>query len=80
MRGLESFLYSYNIYLFKKKGIQFGFHYPYAIHQLKVFKKQYKNKKFKNSERIAREGISIPIDPNLSKKNIEIIIRTLNSL
>jgi len=68
------------IYLFKKKGIQFGFHYPYAIHQLKVFKKQYKNKKFKNSERIAREGISIPIDPNLSKKNIEIIIRTLNSL
>ena len=68
------------IELFKKKGIGFGFHYPFAIHQLKVFKKQFKNKKFKNAERIAKEGISIPIDPNLSKKNIQIIIRTLNTL
>ena len=68
------------IELFKKKDIGFGFHYPFAIHQLKVFKKQFKNKKFKNAERIAKEGISIPIDPNLSKKNIEIIIRTLNTL
>ena len=66
--------------LFEKKDIQFGFHYPLAIHQLKVFKKQFKNKKFKNAERIAKEGISIPIDPNLSKKNIHIIIRTLNTL
>jgi len=66
--------------LFKKKGIEFGFHYPFAIHQLKIFKKQFKNKKFKNAERIAKEGISIPIDPNLSKKNIHIIIRTLNTL
>ena len=68
------------IELFKKKGIGFGFYYPFAIHQLKVFKKQFKNKKFKNAERIAKEGISIPIDPNLSKKNIHIIIRTLNTL
>ena len=68
------------IELFKKKGIGFSFHYPFAIHQLKVFKKQFKNKKFKNAERIAKEGISIPIDPNLSKKNIHIIIHTLNTL
>ena len=68
------------IELFKKKDIGFGFHYPFAIHQLKVFKKQFKNKKFKNAERIAKEGISIPIDPGLSKKNIQIIIRTLNTL
>ena len=68
------------IELFKKKGIEFGFHYPFAIHQLKVFKKQFKNKKFKNAERIAKEGISIPIDPNLSEKNIHIIIHTLNTL
>jgi len=31
-------------------------------------------------ERIAKEGISIPIDPNLSEKNIETIIHTLNTL
>ena len=68
------------IELFKKKGIEFGLHYPFAIHQLKIFKKQFKNKKFKNAERIAKEGISIPIDPGLSKKNIQIIIRTLNTL
>jgi len=66
--------------IFKKKKIQFGFHYPFAIHQLNVFKKKFKTKKFKNAERIAKEGISIPIDPNLSKKNIEIIIHTLNDL
>tara|TARA_Y100000590_G_scaffold408034_1_gene498819 strand:+ start:1 stop:852 length:852 start_codon:yes stop_codon:yes gene_type:complete len=68
------------IKLFKKKSIQFGLHYPFAIHQLDVFKSQFKNKKFINSERIAKEGISIPINPNLSKKNIKIIIRTLNTL
>ena len=66
--------------VFKKQNIQFAFHYPFAIHQLNVFKKKFKNKKFKNAERIAKEGISIPIDPNLSKKNIETIIHTLNAL
>ena len=66
--------------ILKKKNIQFSFHYPFAIHQLNVFKKKFKNKKFKNAERIAKEGISIPIDPNLSKKNIAIIVHTLNTL
>ena len=68
------------IKILKKKHIQFSFHYPFAIHQLNVFKKKFKNKKFKNAERIAKEGISIPIDPNLSQKNIETIIHTLNAL
>ena len=34
--------------------------------------------KFRNSEQMAREGISIPIDPNLSKKDVLYIIKTLN--
>jgi len=62
------------------KKIGFGFHYPYAIHQLDVFKKDFKNKKFVNAERLAKEGISIPIDPNLSQKEQNIIVNTLNAL
>jgi dTDP-4-amino-4,6-dideoxygalactose transaminase len=65
---------------FNRKAIQFGFHYPKAIHQLEVFKKRFRNMKFINAERIAKEGLSIPIDPNLSNKNLNIIINTLNKI
>ena len=63
---------------FNEKGIQYGFHYPFALHQLKVFKKFFKDKNFSNAEQLAREGISIPIDPNLSKKDVYYVIQTLN--
>ena len=63
----------------KKAKIQYGFHYPYAIHQLDAFKKYFKREKFPNSEILAKYGISIPIDPNLSKKEIDYIISKLNS-
>ena len=66
------------IKLLKNKKIQFGFHYPYAIHQLSVFRKRYKNKHFKNAEIIAKNSISLPIDPNLSKKELNYIVKTLN--
>mgnify|MGYP006075910985 FL=1 len=65
---------------FNKQGIQYGFHYPSAVHQLKVFKNVYANQNYKNSERLAKEGISIPIDPNLTKKNIRDIVQILNDL
>ena len=63
---------------FNERGIQYGFHYPFALHQLEVFKKFFKNNNFKNAEQIAKYGISIPIDPNLSKKDMYYIIQTLN--
>ena len=66
------------IKIFDKKKIQYGFHYPYAIHQLNVFKKKYKNQRFKNAEILAKKSISLPIDPNLSKKELNYIIKTLN--
>ena len=62
----------------KKAKIQYGFHYPFAVHQLGAFKKYFKNEKFPNSEILAKYGISIPIDPNLSKKDINYIIGQLN--
>ena len=66
------------IKIFNDKGIQYGFHYPFAIHQQEIFKKIFKYDKFKNSEQMASDGISIPIDPNLSKKDVFYIIKTLN--
>ena len=63
----------------KKAKIQYGFHYPYAIHQLDALKKYFQKEKFPNSEMLAKYGISIPIDPNLSKKKINYIIGKLNS-
>ena len=68
------------IKVFNDKKIQYGFHYPKSINQLDVFKIKFKRKKFCNAERMAKEGISIPIDPNLSNKDINIIIKTLNEL
>ena len=68
------------IKMFKQKKIQDGFHYPYPIHKLKVFKNYFKAQKFKNSEILAKEGISLPIDPNLSNKEVSIIINTINKL
>tara|TARA_Y100001970_G_scaffold232976_1_gene290223 strand:+ start:4071 stop:5165 length:1095 start_codon:yes stop_codon:yes gene_type:complete len=66
------------IKLLNKKKIQYGFHYPYAIHQLSVFKKRFNNKSFKNAEMLAKKSISLPIDPNLSKKELNYIVNTLN--
>ena len=63
----------------KKNGIQYGLHYPYAIHELRSLKKIFKNQKFFNAERLARQCISLPIDPNLSIIDQKKIIKTLNS-
>ena len=64
-------------YLDKKK-IQYGFHYPKSIHELKVFKKKNIGKKFPNSELISKNGISLPIDPNLSMKDLKFICKNIN--
>ena len=61
------------------QGIQYNFHYPFAIHKLQALKKFYKNEKYINSEKIANEGISIPIDPILNKNELSKIVRVLNN-
>lgn len=65
--------------LLEKKKIQYGFHYPQSINQLDCFKKQFKSKKFKNSENIANNCLSLPIDPTLNSREIKKIISVLNS-
>jgi len=68
------------IELLKKKFIQFGYHYLISIKKLNIVKKDFKKQKFINAERIAREGISLPIDPNLKKSEIKKIYKVVNSL
>ncbi len=67
------------ISILKKNKIPYGFHYPKSINQLDALKDRFKNQKFTNAEILAKKSISIPIDPNLTKKDQEKIIVTLNS-
>lgn len=62
----------------KSHKIPFGRHYPFAIHQLESLKTYFKNQSYPNSERLAKYGISLPIDPCLSKSNIKKIVRVIN--
>ena len=68
------------INIFKKNKIQYGFHYPYPLHKLEFAKKYFKNKKFSNSEKLANQGISLPIDPFLKKKEVIKICKIINLL
>ena len=43
-----------------------------------VFKKKFMNKSFKNAEKLAKNSLSLPVDPNLSKKELNYIVKTLN--
>ena len=67
------------IKIFKKENIQYGFHYPFSINQLDAVQKIFKKKIFKNSEILASQGISLPIDPCLKKKEIKKIIEVVNN-
>ena len=67
------------IKIFNKLNIQYGFHYPFSINQLHAVRKIFKNKTFKNSEVLANQGISLPIDPNLKKNEIKKIIKVINN-
>ena len=63
---------------FKKNKIEYGFHYPKSINQIDSLKKIFKSQKFSNAENLAKKCFSIPIDPNLNKKDLLKIVKTLN--
>ena len=67
------------IKLLEKNNIQFGLHYPVSINKLNCFKNIFKNQNFYNSEYIASNCLSIPIDPNLSFGDQKKICSILNS-
>ena len=67
------------INLFTKNNIQYGFHYPKSINQIDALKKIFKKSSYVNSENLAKKCFSIPIDPNLTNKEISKIVKVLNS-
>ena len=66
--------------MFKKNNIQYSFHYPNPLHKLNSLKKFFYKQKYQNAENLAKNGISVPIDPLLKKKDIRKIVKIINSL
>ena len=62
----------------RKNGIQTGIHYPESINKLKCFLNYFKKQKYENSEYLAKYCVSLPIDPNLTKKSLLKIINIIN--
>ena len=62
-----------------KNKIQTGIHYPHTINQMNYFKKNFKNIKFSKAEILAKECVSLPIDPMLKKKEIDYVIKKINN-
>ena len=60
-------------------NIPFGLHYPFALNQLSSLKSLFKKEKFPEAEKLAREGISLPVNPNLNNKDLIKIVKVLNS-
>ena len=66
--------------LFENEKIQYGKHYPQPIHKLNAVKNIFKNESFPNAENFSNYGLSLPIDPNLKKKELVKICNILNSI
>ena len=62
----------------KKNKINYGIHYPISINKLKLTKKKFINEKFINAEILSKQCVSIPIDPELSNKEIRKVTKTIN--
>ncbi len=61
-----------------KNDIPFGRHYPFPLHKLKAVKNLFLKQKFPNSEQLAKNGISLPIDPLMKKKEALYICKKIN--
>ena len=64
-------------YMMKNK-IETGLHYPHTINQMKFYKKNFRNMNFPNAEILAKECVSLPIDPMLKKHEVNYIIQIIN--
>jgi len=60
----------------EKRGIGQSIYYPVPLHKQKALK-EYSNQKFPESEKAAKEVVSIPAHPSLSKQNLDIIIKVV---
>ena len=58
----------------KDRGIETGIHYPLAVHELPVFSKTFYGQHFPIAEKIAHQGISLPMCPKITQGEIDYVI------
>jgi len=64
----------------KSKGIGTGLHYPIPLHLQKAYKYLgYKEGDFPIAEKVAREGLSLPMFPELTEEQIEKVAREIKA-
>ena len=63
-----------------KNKIETGLHYPHTINQMKFYRKFFRKKEsFPNAEILAKECVSLPIDPMLKKSEINYVVEVINN-
>ena len=62
-----------------KKKIQTNIYYPFSINSHKSLKNFFRNENFPNAEKFARESMVLPICSTLTKKQIEYVVKSVNS-
>lgn len=64
----------------EENGVSVGLHYPIPIHLQKAFKYlNHKKGDFPVTEQLAKEGLSLPIYPELKTEDIKFICKTINN-
>lgn len=64
----------------QENGIGYGIHYEYPIHKQPPYKKYAtKNNELKESEKVAKEILSLPIFPELTQKEIGYVVKIINN-
>mgnify|MGYP001436222426 FL=1 len=63
----------------KKNGIDTAIHYPIPIHKQDAYTKQYGKIKLPSTERFSKEILSLPINPYMTKAEINYVIKIVNN-
>lgn len=66
--------------ILSQNNIEFGYHYPYTVPELKPFNRYGSNQKFIMSGKVANYGISLPIGEHLKLDEIEFVAETILKL
>ena len=61
----------------EKAGVGYGIYYPVPVHKQKALKNFRIEQKFPESEKASQEVISLPVHPNLTKKDLEYIVSAI---
>ena len=61
-----------------KKGMPVQFHYPYSLNRVGALRKKFKRAKLTNSEKWAKECISLPLHPFMKLKEARKVISLIN--